>query len=141
MVLGLDGQRQEKQGGSELPPAVSEEAKEGLLVAPDWLADGARGYWAIWAPEAIAERTLTPATAAGFALMCQRADYVAKLGVRIDMLGPATQDAVPYLSIYSNMSQKLEVSLGKYRLTAFGKPATSDKPKAAANPWAQVAAK
>lgn len=141
VVLGMDGQRKAPRRSEELPPAVSGEVKEGLLAAPYWLSEGAKGCWERWAGEAIAERTLTPATAAGFTLMCQRADYVAKLGVRIDTLGADTQDAVPYLNIYSNMSQKLETSLARFKLTAFGKPATSDKPKAAANPWGEVAAK
>lgn len=143
VVLGLDGARQ-PQGPRlkvELPPAISADAKEGLLAAPYWLAEGAKGYWERWAPEAVGTRMLTPATAAGFTEMCQRADYVGKLAAKISTLGADTQDALPYLGLYDRMSQKLETSLARFGLTGLGKPMTSDKPKAAANPWASVAAK
>jgi hypothetical protein len=89
----------------------------------------------------VAERTLTPATAAGFGQMCERWAYVSVIAARIETLGAGTQEAVPYLSVYDRMAQKLEGSLARFKLTAFGKPATSDKPKPAANPWEQVAAK
>ena len=142
IVLGLDGVRKPQPPRIEtLPPAVSDDVKEGLLRAPYWLPEGAKGYWERWAPEAIVERTLTPATAAGFTEMCNRADYVGKLAVRIATLGADTQDALPYLSLYDRMAKSLEGSLHRFKLTAMGKPATSDKPKAVENPWAQVAAK
>ncbi len=142
VVLGLDGQRQ-KMGPKPdgLPPAVDGETKEALLVAPYWLTEAARGYWERWAVQALAERTLTPSTAAGFVELCQRADYVGKLAFKIASLGADTQDALPYLNLYDRMSRSLETSLARFKLTAFGKPATSDKPKAAENPWAQVVAK
>jgi len=142
VVLGLDGTRKEhRYRGVELPPAVSGEEREGLLKAPAGLSVGARACWEGWAEQAIAERTLTPATAAGFGQMCERWAYVATIAARIETLGAGTQEAVPYLSIYDRMAQKLEGSLARFKLTAFGKPATSDKPKAAVNPWAAVAGK
>ena len=142
VVLGLDGTRQPRPKLAEpLPPAVAETVKEGLLTAPYWLPEGAKGYWERWAGQALEERTLTPSTAAGFIEVCTRADYVGKLAVKIATLGPDTQDALPYLNLYDRMSKSLESSLARFKLTAFGKPATSDKPAAVVNPWAQVAAK
>ncbi len=140
VVLGMNGKRQ-RDRSAELPPAVADDVKAGLLAAPYWLPEAAKGYWERWAPEAVAERTLTPATAAGFTELCQRADYVGKLAVKIGTLGADTQDALPYLGLYDRMSQKLETSLARFKLTAFGKPATSDKPKASANPFSMVASK
>ncbi len=138
-VLGHDGQLKPiRQRGEPLPPAISQEAQGSLLSAPYWLPEGARGYWERWAPHAIEARTLTPATAAGFTEVCQRADYVTKLANRIGTLGADTQEAIPYLAIYDRMSQRMETSLARFMLTAFGKPATSDKPAAAENPWAKV---
>lgn len=143
VVLGLDGARkpQGQRLKQELPTAISSEAKKGLSAAPYWLPEAAREYWERWAPEAMATRMLTPATAAGFTELCQRADYVGKLASKISTLGADTQDALPYLGLYDRMSQKLETSLGRFGLTGLGKPATSDKPKAVANPWGEVAAK
>lgn len=143
VVLGLNGERR-TQGPrlkEELPPALSVEAKEGLLAAPYWLPEGAKGYWERWAPEAFAVRILTPATAAGFTELCQRADFVGKIAAKISLLGPDTQDALPYLGLYDRMSQKLETSLVRFGLTGLGKPATSEKPAAQVNPFAALAAK
>ena len=58
---------------------------------------------------------------------------------RIALLGAGTQDAVPYLSLYARLEMRLDALLARYRLTAFGKPVTSDQPKPAANPWGEIA--
>ncbi len=143
VVLGLDGIRQLQPPvpPQDLPPAISAAAKTGLLRAPTKLHPDAGVYWELWAQEAIDLRMLTPATAAGFAEVCQRAAFVGKIGDKIEMLGADTQDAIPYLGLYDRMAQKLEVSLARFGLTAFGKPVTSDKPKPVESPWAQVAVK
>ena len=142
VVLGLDGKRQRaRYRGVELPPAVAGEDRERLVVPPKGIGKASAAFWRLWAPRAVEERTLTPSTAVGFVETCQRAAYVAALAKRIEHLGPATKEAVPYLMLYDKMAQKLEGSLSRFKLTAMGKPATSDKPKAAANPWEQLAAK
>lgn len=59
-----------------LPPALDEGEKQGLLVVPAELSAGAAVVWARWASLAIAEKTLTPATAAGFRQFCQQWSYL-----------------------------------------------------------------
>ena len=138
----MDGQRQRiRPRAAALPPALSEPEREGLLRAPDGLPPGARACWEAWAASAIAERTLTPSTAVGFAEACRRGAYVADLAAKIDRLGAETQEALPTLVLYDRLAQKLEGSLARFKLTAFGKPATSDQPQPKANPWEQLAAK
>ncbi len=138
IVLGMNGQR--RQASTPTAPAVSGDEREALLQAPDDLPELARHCWLTYAGHAVAERTLTPATAAGFRQCCQQWAYVAEIDARIQHLGAATQDAQPYLMQYIRLSQRLDASLARFKLTAFGKPVTTDKPKPAANPWAQVAA-
>lgn len=120
---------------------VAETDVDGLLVAPEDLPLGAQACWRRCAARAIAERTLTLSTAAGFRQLCQQWDYLAQIEARLQTLGPATTEADPYLKTYIKLAQRLDASLARFKLTAFGKPAVSDKPKATANPWAQVATK
>lgn len=122
-------------------PMLEPEEVAGLLTAPAELQDSAKAIWGQWANHAIAERTLTPATAAGFGQLCQQWVYLSMLVGKIDHLGVDTKEAAPYLLSYLKLAQRLDNSLARFKLTAFGKPAISEKPKTAANPWAQVAAK
>lgn len=122
-------------------PDLPESDRVALSEAPLGVSEAARALWHQWAPQALAERTLTPATAAGFAQLCQQWAYVTSLAKKIDHLGPDTKEAIPYMIGYLKLAQRLDASLARFKLTAFGKPAVSDKPKAAANPWAQVAGK
>jgi hypothetical protein len=112
-----------------------------LLESPADLSVEAQSVWLKWAALALAERTLTPATAAGFRELCQQSGLLAVTLARIQLLGPASKEADPYLKTYIKLAQRLDGSLARFKLTAFGKPATSDKPKAAANIWAQVVGK
>ncbi len=98
----------------------------------------AKACWTRWAPAALEKRTLTLATAFGFRELCEKAAVVGALRDRIALLGAATQDALPYLKELRGQAQALNVSLKEFKLTAFGKPETSEKPKAAANPWASL---
>lgn len=61
------------------------------------------------------------------------------LAAKINHLGADTKEAAPYLLSYLKLAQRVDASLARFKLTAFGKPAVSDKPQPAANPWAQVA--
>lgn len=139
VVLGLDTGRRVKPVAS-LPelPAVE---RETLLVPPEDLTAEAKAYWMRWAPAAIEERTLTLATASGFRELCEQYVLTAAVYARILLLGPTTIEAAPYLRNYIQLAQRLDGTLARFKLTAFGKPAVSDKPKAAANPWAQVVGK
>jgi hypothetical protein len=118
-----------------LPPALSVEEASSLLVAPSDLPAGAQACWTAHAAHALAERTLTPATAGGFRQFCEQWAFLADLSSRIQVLGAATKEADPYLKMYVRLSQRVDASLARFKLTAFGKPAVSEKPKPAANPW------
>jgi hypothetical protein len=121
-----------------LPPAVSSSERDELLTPPVDLSERARSCWTLWAPQAVERRTLTLATAFGFRELCEKAATVTALRDRIALLGAATQDALPYLKECRGQAQALNVSLKEFKLTAFGKPETSEKPKPAANPFAAL---
>lgn len=117
---------------------VKEPDVEALLIAPDGLPPDVQAIWQIWAPAAIAERTLCTSTAAGFEHLCQQWVYVAAIVARINHLGAGTQEAGPYLLTYLKSVQRLDASLARFKLTAFGKPAIAEKPKQAVNRWAML---
>jgi hypothetical protein len=133
----MDGSRQKR--GTELPPALSTEERVGLSEPPADLAEAPATCWRIWAPKALAERTLTPATEAGFRELCLRMANVQALDARIALLGIATQDSLPYLKERRGQAAQMAASLKDFKLSAFGKPATSEKPKPAVNPFAHLA--
>jgi phage terminase small subunit len=116
---------------------MTAETEKSLLSAPYWLSEAARGYWERWAPEAVTERTLTPATAAGFEELCKRADLVAQLAVKIHEMG-MTDSGLPFVKTFDSMQKGMESMLLKFRLTAFGKPMVAAETKPAENPWAKV---
>lgn len=114
---------------------------QALREPPAELVGAGAEFWRLWAGHAITERTLSPATAAGFRELCEQAALTAAIHAKIQKLKPDNKKADPYLKTYIKLSQRLDASLARFKLTAFGKPAVSDKPKPAANPWAQVAGK
>ncbi len=116
---------------------MTPEAEKSLLSAPYWLSEAARGYWEKWAPEAVAERTLTPATAAGFEELCKRADLVAQVTLKMSRAA-SDDDWLAYVNSFDRLQKGMESMLLKFRLTAFGKPMAAAEPKAAENPWAKV---
>lgn len=121
-----------------LPPAVGADVRAQLLQPPLWLTPGAALCWAQWAPQALAERTLTPATVAGFGELCTRMALVQALDVLINAFGVQALAALPYLRERRAQGAQLNVSLKDFKLSAFGKPATTEKPAGAANPFAAV---
>jgi hypothetical protein len=82
-----------------------------------------------------------PATEAGFRALCVRMATVEMLEDRVKVLGIGTIDSLPCMKELRGWSVLLATSLKDYKLSAFGKPATSDKPKPAANPFAAVGMK
>ncbi len=132
----MDGTR--RATAPDLPPAVPVEAQSSLRTPPADLTAAAQACWRAWADRALAERTLTPATVPGFRELCLRMAMVRAIDDRIAVLGIATQDALPYLKERRGQAGQLAVSLKDFKLTAFGKPATTETPKATANPWASV---
>jgi hypothetical protein len=139
VVLDMDGIRREP--ASDLPPAASPEERAGLLDPPPGTLDVVKACWRELAPKAIAERTLVPSTEAGFLELCIRMANVRALDDRIQLLGIGTQDSLPYLKERRGQAAQMASSLKDFKLSAFGKPATSDKPKPAANPWGAIAGK
>lgn len=137
VLLGMDGTRRDVE--VRLPPAVAPEVRQGLLEPPKDLPDLVKVCWRELAASAIEERTLVPATAAGFVELCIRLANVRALDARIAHVGVATQDSLPYLKERRGQAAQLATSLKDFKLSAFGKPATQDKPKPAANPWGAVA--
>lgn len=128
---------------AEIPilPAVDADERARLVEPPSDLPAEVQACWRRCAGHAVTERTLTSSTAEGFRQFCQQWAYLADIEKRIQQLGAGTKEADPYLKTYIKLAQRVDSSLARFKLTAFGKPATSDKPKPAANPWAQVAAK
>ena len=136
VVLGMDGSR--RLDATDLPPAVSPEERESLLQPPSDLSDAAKACWKRWAPQALDERTLTSATEAGFRELVLRMSNVQELDRRINLLGIGTQDSLPYLRERRGQASQLNISLKDFKLSAFGKPATSDvaPPALGGNEWA-----
>lgn len=142
VVLGMDrGPRRVAQATAPVEVPVLTASEQAFLVEPpaSVLHEKAQACWRKFAGHAIRERTLTTATVGGFEQLCQQWAYIDDLNVKIQLLGPGTQDADPFLKSFVRLSQRLDGSLARFKLTAFGKPATAETPKAAVNPWAQVA--
>lgn len=145
VVLGLDGSRLPDGAiPPQLPPSPSAEAAveiESLAIAPKKLPKDQAGFWNTYAPSAIEQGTLTPATVAGFRELCEQWAFKEKLAAAIRRKGAATLDAQSDLRAYVRLAQRVDSSLARFKLTSFGKavetiPIPKQKP---ANPWAQVA--
>lgn len=143
VVLGMDGARI----SSTAPPAASEskatssetpDAPDLLAPPPDLKDPVARQCWKRFAPLAITGRTLTPETMPGFRQLCQQWSYAESLDAMIQLLGAASADAEEKMKTWLKVSQRLDASLARFKLTAFGKPAVAEKPKASANPFAAI---
>lgn len=134
IVLGMDGARRE--AASELPPAISAAERASLLDPPADLTDAEKKHWSRLAPLAIARDTLVPATEAGFRELCARMAQVEAFDAKIVMVGRDTLDALPFQKERRSWAKELNTSLKDFKLTAFGKPETSGKPKPAQNPFA-----
>jgi hypothetical protein len=120
-------------------PAVTPADPNGLLEPPADLVAADAEIWRRLAPLALAERTLTLSKAPGFRALCRRWAYCAALDARIREVGIATHEATALLMRLEKWEQLLNASVGDFSLRSFGKPATSEKPKKAINPFAQVA--
>jgi len=140
IVLGMNGARRDSPPPPELPPAISEPERDGLLEPPVDLPEGPKACWRKWAPQAIEARTLTPATEPGFRELCLRMFNVLELDKKTAHLGIASQEALPYLRERRGQAAQLNVSLKDFKLTGFGKPATTETPNVGANEWAAFGA-
>jgi hypothetical protein len=137
VVLTLTGRREPPAALAPATP-ITPITRITPIKPPPGMPAAARGPWRRLAPLAIAERTLTPATAAGFAQLCCQWAYLVELQTTIARLGAGTREADGYLKQYGRLAQRLDASLARFKLTADGKPA-APAPVATVNPWARVA--
>lgn len=140
VVLGMDGRRLDYEPLlGQAPAAVSDQALE---VPPAELTRGQRQFWRQAAPLAVGQGTLTASTAVGFRELCEQFCLKAAIARKIEKLGPASKSADAYIKAYVKLAQRLDATLARFKLTAFGKPAdqaASRRSAAAASPWAEVA--
>lgn len=110
-----------------------------LVKPPDDLVDEvARQFWETYAPHALAERTLAMTTVAGFRQLAEMWAYDRRLTDRIQVLGPASREAEGPMRTWLRLSQRIDASLARFKLTAFGKPAGHERPRASTNPFAAL---
>jgi hypothetical protein len=145
------GQKPQKS----VPPV--DEAALALAEPPDGLRNEYRAFWQAYAPLAIEKRTLTRHTVPSFGLLCEvehqkrltletiEAQGRTFIKVTVDGAGVEHQElkAHPLTGAYGRLAKAAEALMARFGLAPFGKPEQpigKSKP-AAANPWAQVAAK
>jgi hypothetical protein len=135
----MDGARIEQSTATDQPPAAQADAD--LLVPPDDLADAAREFWTVYAPLAIEERTLVPATVYGFRVLCQQAAEHRRLMTAMNVGTGLSKKAGAARRDWLKLSPRLEVSLKNFKLTALGKPADGSRGRRETpqNPWAKFA--
>ncbi|OFW37638.1 MAG: hypothetical protein A3J29_06080 [Acidobacteria bacterium RIFCSPLOWO2_12_FULL_67_14b] len=121
---------------ADLPDVSSSPALPGVVLTSQQV------YWRRWAPHAIEQRTLTPATAAGFRELCEVAAFKDELAARLQRFGIDGKAGAERMRTYTRLSQRLDAALGRFKLTAFGKPADGGggrrQEPGAVNPFAQV---
>lgn len=137
ILLGMDGSRRSQWA---LSPAPDLEELQILREPPFGLSPEAAICWRELAPKALERRTLTSVEVAGFTELCIRLSRVRALDARIDQLGTATKEALPYLRERRGCAQLLNASLKDFKLTAFGKPVVAEAVKTEVNPFAALGA-
>jgi hypothetical protein len=148
VVLGLDGARRPDPGPAPPPIAVNDaapaavDAIHDMATPPADLPVAQQDFWRIYAPAAIEQRTLITATVGGFRELCEQFALKQAIATRIGKLklGAASKSAEGPLRHYVKLSQRVDASMARFKLTAMGKPAEVGVVKpATANPWAAVA--
>jgi hypothetical protein len=115
------------------PPVNVPDSDADLLVPPDDLPEDQRECWRLYAPLAIERQTLTQATVPAFRLLCE-------LHAKKTMVsGMVDKGALGGLRVFMQLAKQVENLMGRFCLAPFGKAANPNKPKAAPNPWAQIA--
>lgn len=107
-----------------------------LTEPPADLSEARKAFWREWAPKAIAAGTLTEATVLGFRELSEQ--YVIKedLAKAVELKAPGWGES---LKLWMKATQRLDASMARFKLTAFGKPETKQKaPGGAASAWASV---
>jgi len=140
VVLGLDGSRlvvpTVASPASEPEPAVA-----ALVEPPGDLPVDQQAVWRRFAAHAVAQGTLVPATVPGFRELCEQMTFKDAIAAKIAK-APAGRRSDGPLRHYVKLAQRVDATLARYKLTAFGKPAERDKggKTGKANPFAAVAA-
>lgn len=115
-----------------------------LAIPPIDLLPAEQAFWRLYATAAVEQRTLVPSTVIGFRELCEQFALKQALAMRINKyaLGAGSKSAEGPLRAYVKLAQRIDATLARFKLTAFGKPADVGAAKTpAANPWALVAAK
>jgi hypothetical protein len=143
----MDGARRptapERRVDAEQPAAPSIGDDGELAIAPADLTAAEKAVWCAYAPLAIEQQTLTPATAVGFRELCTQ--YVMTHVIADAINAPTNEVSVfaraDYLKLYTKYAQRLDATLARFKLTAFGKPVdgAGKRQQPAANSWADVA--
>jgi len=125
-----------------LPPAMQPAAAAspvdpvGLASPPEDLSEARKAFWREWSQRAIAAGTLTDETLLGFRELSEQYVIKANLAKAVEEQAPGWGES---LKLWTKVTQRVDSSMARFKLTALGKPDTK-KPKApAANPWAAVA--
>jgi len=139
-VVGMDG----KPRADVLPPSMQTTAAadppapaEGLATPPADLSERRKAFWIEWAPRAIAAGTLIDATVLGFRELSEQYVIKCDLAKAVDDKAPGYVES---LKLWAKVTQRVDASMARFKLTAFGKPESTKHQKTAANPWAAVAA-
>jgi hypothetical protein len=116
--------------GRVLPyPGAGDEpvlAPIGPVAPPEDLTDPERAAWLALAPHALATRTLTPATAWAFRLLCGNVVLERTLALDPDRRGGAS---------HRGLIQRVDAELAAFNLRPFGKPILLEAaPAPTANP-------
>ena len=142
-----------RRRGLEHPPAQQTaagdpeaSAYQALTIPPEGLTTAQMTIWRALAGFAVDAGTLVPSTVAGFWELCEQMALKAELWEQVKTLKPASAEGRPVLSLYIRLSQRVESSLGRFKLTAVGKPAEEmtggrivRPAQPAASGWASIA--
>ncbi len=119
---------------------LSPDAVASLHEPPADLPDAQKAIWRVYAPLAIEQRTLALATAPGFRELVEQMALKDDIATRLARFGADGKTGSDRVKLYTRLSQRVDASLARFKLTAFGKPADgSGQKQAQANPWSQVA--
>jgi len=148
VVLGMNGVRREDsppvgvQPQSPVPSSATS-VLDDLTTPPHDLTEAQQAFWRTYAGHAIDLGTLVPATVAGFRELCEQFALKQAIAQRIEKLKATSKRAETHLRTYVRLSQRVDSTLARFKLTSFGKPADGAIggliKQAPVNPFAAVA--
>jgi hypothetical protein len=120
-------------------PALSVAVPGASLMEPaGGMTEPEQVFWRQWAGVALAERTLTETTSAGFRELCQHFALKEEVLVGMRAAGVTSPEADRLHKVWVKLAQRVDAGMARFRLTAFGKPMEPEKKPATANPWVSV---